>query len=356
MDDDPKKYWIGIKMIPAFINKQYVLSQAAGGPKELWGASKRDLMELGLSESSADKAVSVRDLIDLDIEYKRLQDAGIQVITDEDKDYPYPLIKVSNRPKALFVKGRLRQYNAAVAVVGSRRATAAGMTIAHELALDLANSGVAVVSGAARGIDTSAHWGALDAGGTTFAVLGCGLDIVYPPENGRLFNKIRQHGALISEYHLGTPPLAMNFPARNRIVAGMCDGVVIVEAAEKSGALITVDFALEYGRDVFAIPGHAKSFNSKGTNKLIKQGAYLVENAKDVLEILGFEHVESSKSKILTPREKAVLDIIGWNGKRIDEIAGCLSESSASVSALIVSLEVNGLVKRDLSGSYMRIR
>ncbi len=354
--DDIRKYWLGIKMTPAFRNRQYVLAKAAGGPRELWEASTKDLVELGLPNNAAYEAVAFRSALDLDKEYGRLEKAGVRIVTDEDDEYPELLRQAINHPRAVLLKGRLRNYDYAVAIVGSRRATASGKAFSFELAEDLSREGVTIVSGAARGIDTAAHRGAIKAGGVTFGVLGCGLDIIYPPENKNLYRDIESSGALISEYPPGTAPLPMNFPARNRIVAGLCQGVVVVEAGERSGALITADFALEYGRDVFAVPGNSKSANSRGANKLIKQGAFLIESADDVLDVLGIERHKKSGKFNLEPQEIALLDNLGWDAKRIDEIIRDTGESVSTVAAVLLSLEISGFVKRDLSGSYIRVR
>lgn len=287
---------------------------------------------------------------------RELLENGIAIITDKDESYPELLRQSQGHPKTLFVKGDLKRYDLAIAIVGSRKSTPYGKVLASELAFEMAKAGIAIVSGAARGIDTAAHLGAIEAGGLTFAVLGCGIDIVYPPENKNLYRDIASCGALISEYEMGTPPYASNFPARNRIVAGMCQGVVVVEAAEKSGALITADFALNYGRDVFAVPGFIKNETSRGTNSLIKQGAYLVESANDIFEILGIETTERDIDHFLTNEEKMLLNAIGWQPKHIDEIAKIIGENISSVSASLISLEIMGLVKKDITGGYLRLR
>ncbi|PIU26903.1 MAG: DNA-protecting protein DprA [Candidatus Aquicultor secundus] len=351
-----KKYWLGVKMIPGLRNRIYVLADRAGGPQHLWEAGKDDLIDLGLDKQTAGEVIAERKMLDLDRRYADLTSNGIDIITTEDNEYPRLLKEAPYHPKALFVKGRLADIRTAVAIVGARRATARGKAMAEELASEIAAGGVAIVSGAARGIDTSGHRGALDAGGTTYAVLGCGLDMVYPPENKNLFKKIIENGALISEYPPGTPPLSHHFPVRNRIVAGMCQAVVVVEAGLKSGALITADFALDYGRDVLAVPGFSKSDVSRGANRLIKQGAYLVESAEDVLSLLGVEHVLRPQTDALNQIEKDFLEIMGWEAQRLDDLTAATGASIASVSALLLTLEISGFIKRDISGSYIRLK
>jgi DNA processing protein len=353
---DNKIYWLGLKMVPGLRSRIYMLTERAGGPRQLWEADKSDLVELGIDEGAACDIVARKSSININEAYSELVKSGIGIMTTEDDEYPQLLREAPNHPKALFLKGDLIEAKAAVAIVGARRATAQGKAMAGELASELAASGVAIVSGAARGIDTAAHWGAIDASGITHAILGCGLDKVYPPENRRLFQEISAHGALLSEYPPGTPPLSYHFPARNRIVAGMCQAVVVVEAGLKSGALITADFALDYGREVFAAPGFSKSDTSRGANKLIKQGAYLIESAEDVLSILGIEQSLRPNNENLTPVEKDFLEGLGWEAKRFDEIIVAVDGSISAVSTLLLSLEIAGFIKKDISGSYIRVK
>lgn len=343
-------------MIPYLQSRLYCLAEIAGGPRNLWEANKKDLIDLGLSIDLVSKILTCRRTIDLDTAYKELLEGGIAIITDEDDPYPELLRQSQGHPKALFTMGDLKSYDLAIAIVGSRRSTPYGKALASELGFEMAKAGIAIVSGAARGIDTAAHLGAIEAGGLTFAVLGCGIDIVYPPENKNLYRDIASSGALISEYATGTVPYPSNFPARNRIVAGMCQGVVVVEAAEKSGALITVDFALDYGRDVFAVPGFIRNKTSRGTNGLIKQGAYLVESANDIFEILGIETMERDIENGLSIEEKTLLDVISCEPKHMDEISQITGKSISSISASLISLEIMGLVKKDIAGGYLRIR
>jgi DNA processing protein len=208
----------------------------------------------------------------------------VSLVTCQDELYPPNLLNIYDFPPVLYVKGTLRQEDVCIAVVGSRMASAYGRFSTERLCRELVTKGITVVSGLARGIDTAAHQGSLAAKGRTIAVLGCGLDIVYPPENKALFDKIPLQGAIITEFSFGTPPQGANFPARNRIISGLSLGVVVVEANYRSGSLITARVALEQGREVFAVPGSIDAEGSKGTNKLIKEGAKLVEGADDILE------------------------------------------------------------------------
>ncbi|MHB1653918.1 MAG: DNA-processing protein DprA [Desulfitobacteriaceae bacterium] len=211
-----------------------------------------------------------------------LEEKGILTVTPDEAHYPRLLAELSDAPPLLYYKGHLKEGQEVLAMVGSRRATPYGKAAAEFLAREVAASGIAVISGLARGIDTSAHKGALSAQGITWAVLGCGVDLIYPPENRKLAEGILERGALISEFIPGTPPDSPHFPARNRLISGCSRGVVVVEAALKSGAMITVDFALEQGREVFAVPGPIFSEMSKGTNYLLRQGAKIVEDKGDI--------------------------------------------------------------------------
>ncbi|MEW6189518.1 MAG: DNA-processing protein DprA, partial [Actinomycetota bacterium] len=246
-----KKFWLGLKLIPELDRRLNKAIECFGSPQHIWEATSKDLIEkLGTSPDVAQKIAAARDGINLDTELQRLESEGIELLTPSDSRYPM-LLREIHSPPILFTKGDLiKRYTYAIAIVGARRASIYGKTVAEGLAEELSKFGITIVSGMARGIDSHAHLGALKGQGGTIGVLGCGLDEVYPPENRRLYRKIGNEGSLISEQPLGTPPFAQNFPARNRIISGLSLGVVIVEAGEKSGALITADLVLEQGREV----------------------------------------------------------------------------------------------------------
>jgi DNA processing protein len=350
------KYWLGLKLCPELRNRLYVYVNKAGGVQRLWNSSRKHLAELGLESAGIESFYRFKDTVDLDAELEKLCRSNVKILTDKDIEYPKQLKDSPWHPGAIFAKGEPGRYKHGIAIVGSRRATTYGKTMAYELAYDLAKSGIMVISGGARGIDSHAHKGAIDAGGQTLSVLGCGLDIIYPPENKILFAEIEAKGALLSEYPLGTPPLPHHFPIRNRIVAGMSNAVVVVEAGVKSGALLTADFALEFGRDVFSMPGYSKSEVSKGTNKLIKQGAYLIENANDILEMLGMDSRKTQASQVLKAKEQEFLLKLGWEPLSIDEIMSETTMSVAQVSSMLVKLEMVGFVRKDIAGCYQRLR
>jgi len=276
---------------------------------------------------------------------------GVRVITFLAEEYPKLLLEIPDPPPYLYVKGELRGSETAVAIVGSRRASTYGMHTTTRLASDLAGHGITVVSGMARGVDTAAHRGALSSGGRTIGVLGCGIDVIYPPENRRLFEEMASSGAIVSEFPLGTLPLAENFPRRNRIISGMSRGVLVVEAMEKSGSLITAQYALEQGREVFAIPGNINSGASRGTNRLIKDGAKLVEGVEDILEELPHRIGTAAAAGAapapdfaLTPKEAAVYTLLAEAPRHIDDVIVKSGLTVGDVSAILLALELKGAV------------
>lgn len=257
-----------------------------------------------------------RKEIDPDAIQAELKKKGILTVTPNESHYPRLLAELSDAPPLLYYKGQLYENQEGLAIVGSRKATAYGKAAAEHVAKGIAAEGIAIISGLARGIDTAAHKGALAAGGITWAFLGCGVDWVYPPENHKLADQILEQGALISEFIPGTPPDALHFPARNRLISGCARGVVVVEAALKSGAMITVDFALEQGREVFAVPGPIFSAMSKGTNHLLRQGARIVDDVEDIwAEIPDYLKPEKRQTarfpRELNPNMKKKIDVSG---------------------------------------------
>ena len=287
---------------------------------------------------------------------------GFRLICLGDAGYPSNLAEVPDPPAILFSSGKLEPRDlVSIAVVGSRFASPAGLIFTEKLAADLARHGVTVESGFAVGIDSAAHRGALKARGRTLGVLGCGLDRNYPAINADLRGEIFASGALISEFPLGTPPLPGNFPARNRIISGLALGVVVVEAAERSGSLITARFALEQGREVFAVPGMAQSMRSTGPHKLLKQGAKLAEGVEDILEEIRPFLRSGSRNAEETPAEESAQDIgseaelvlraVDRFPKHIDEIAHSIGMPVQRAAAALLSLELRGLVAQ-LPGKY----
>jgi len=348
-------YWLAWQiLLPGSSSKLWSLVKYFGSPKSAWLARGKDLAPvLQLRPNILENLLQRRARIEPEYELEKLKDNNIEFICYHDANYPESLRSIFDPPPGLFVRGRLKEKAAAVALVGSRKATVYGRKVAEQLGRDLAKSGVIVVSGMARGIDTAAHRGAVQVGGYTVAVLGCGVDVVYPPENGKLMEQIISTGAVISEFPPGAAPEPWHFPVRNRIISGLSRCVVVVEAAERSGALITADLALEQGREVTAVPGNISSRMSKGANGLIKQGAKLVESAADILEEIGIYNLfpeedapESSVNINLSPSESKIFNVLCSEPMHLDEIISRTGFAPGEVLSLLMYLEVKGVVKQ----------
>lgn len=303
----------------------------------------------------------LRDDFDPDALVKRLDEKGIEALTPADDGYPDRLAEMPDPPPALFVDGMLPQ-GPTVAIVGSRKASPTGLAVARKLGRVLAERGVCVVSGLALGIDAASHQGALDSDGPTVGVLGCGIDVVYPRSNRRLFDSVRENGAIMSEYYLGESPLAWRFPARNRIIAGLGDVLVVVEAAEKSGALITARHALDSGRDVWAVPGPPGIPECRGSNKLLSDGAGVLWDIPEFAETVfpepartSSENDEESRVPDELPGDEArALAVIGFESTSVDEAAGRVGMPVHELLSALALLELKGYVARDGSGAFVR--
>ncbi len=348
-------YWIALNNIHGIgCNTYKNLIQHFGTPKEVFDAPVKEFKNIDGLNSSLIKAIKAFDKVEtVEKEVDRVKRSDVDVITLNNKQYPCRLKEIYDPPPYLYVKGRLTlNAKVAVAVVGSRASTPYGLGIAQKISMELASCGVVIVSGMARGIDSHAHRGALKGRGETIAVLGSGIDVVYPPENDRLCKEIAKTGAVVSEFPFSTPPLTGNFPRRNRIISGLSLGVLVIEASLRSGSLITARLALEQGRDVFAIPGSVTSLRSQGTNKLIKSGAKLVEKVEDVLEeILDYRRkdpIEKNLNMSSVSLEKDEEDIYKSleRPKHIDEIISEKNLDPSAVSALLLALEMKGLVRQ----------
>ncbi len=298
-----------------------------------------------------------------EVELEKASRADISIIPLGDPLYPEYLGQIFDPPPILYLKGDPSLLNTeGIGVVGARRASVYGQRIAADLAKRLSLSDLTIISGMALGIDTSAHEGALNGSGQTIAVLGCGVDVVYPGQNRRLYEKIAERGAVISEYPLGTKPEPFRFPARNRIISGMSLGVMVVEAARKSGSLITAEYALEHGREVFAVPGRIDSRNSEGTHRLVKEGAKLVHTVSDILEELSFgkesvdgtdqnEFIPSSMSEDrrspagLSPEEERLFSLLDVYPQSFEEIIGKSGLTAARLNELLLILELKEIVE-----------
>ena len=356
--DKRKEGWIALNLIESlgYVRIQNLLKKFKE-PKKVFSAPLSELLAVpGINKGIAGKIKSFSSL-SLERELKLIKERGISVITLEDEDYPSNLKLIYDPPPVLYVQGNLEKKDRlAIAIVGTRRCSYYGRKTADSLSYELANRGFTVVSGMARGIDTASHKAALKAGGRTIAVLGSGLMHIYPRENGELAAKIGKTGAVISEFPLLTAPERRNFPRRNRIISGLSLGVVVIEAPDRSGALITADFALEQGREVFALPGNVDQSTSSGALRLIKQGAKLVTGADDVIEELGALINLLPKKKVgkegkvipdgLKGEEKGLYHLLTNSPRHIDEIIKNSGLSASTIAALLMTLELKGLVKQ----------
>lgn len=368
MPPTPDAYWLALRRVRGVGPRiAHLLLERFGSPERIFGTGEAELAGSGIPRPTARNIARFNDFDPIEKELCELPRVGARLLRWSDPEYPANLRHIADPPPYLFVRGALGTDDSRdIAVVGARAASDAGRRMAHRFGLELAGKGFTVVSGLARGIDTEAHQGALDSGGRTVAVMGCGIDIIYPAENAKLAAAIIDGGgALISELPVGTPPIAENFPPRNRLISGLSLGVVIVEAAEKSGSLITARMALEQDRQVFAVPGSPLTGRTRGSNRLIKEGARLVDCVEDVIEELapqlGMTRVQESEAGSGSAREKAaerplepasdeanlILNQLKESDKlHIDSIIEGSGLSVQTVLKLLLELELSGLINQ----------
>lgn len=360
---DDRIYWLGLQfLMPGAGKRLWKLVEYLGSPRNAWEAGVKELSGApGMGEEVPEGLVRRRSQLDPVREAARLEAMGITFLCHNDPGYPENLLKIYDPPPVIFIRGLLKSSDKlAVAVVGSRKPSPYGQVVAEKLAKDLVAVGITIVSGMARGIDTAAHKGALAGGGRTIAVLGCGPDVVYPRENRGLMEKIIENGAIISEFPPGMHPEPWHFPVRNRIISGLSQGTVVVEAAERSGALITADCALEQGRDVMAVPGNVVSPLSRGPHRLIKQGARLVEGAGDILDELGLEKLfpvpePGNEGAIkMSKEEETLYTLLSLEPVSMDELIGKSGLSPQKAMAALMYLELKGLTRQMPGKFYIR--
>lgn len=352
LDDGELKYWIGFSGVPG-VGKARIMSLIGhfGSLKEAWKAPAKELARAGLDRKTTGNIAQYREGVNLDDQLKLLEKYRVTAVPFGSPGYPPLLAETHDCPALLYIRGDYCSGDEnSVAVVGTRRATAYGRQAAGDLAYNLALNKVTIVSGLAKGIDTVAHRAALEAGGRTIAVFASGLDIVYPPDNLKLAREVMEHGALVSEYPLGTKPKPENFPRRNRILSGLSRGVLVVESGESGGALITVNFALEQNREVFAVPGSIYSAMSQGPNKLIGEGAKPVGSYLDILEELNLSAVSQQlvmESVVASDGiESIIMMHIAEGPVHVDEICRNTGLAAPEVISTLAVLELNGLVRQ----------
>jgi DNA processing protein len=356
------RYYLGFNLVPGVGPARLArLIERCGSVEGAWHADAFDLAAAGLDARSSAALAAAQHRLDLDAELERVQRSGVQLLTLEDAAYPRLLREAPGAPPLIYVRGEVLAADSwAVAVVGTRTPTVYGREATLRLVRELAEAGVTIVSGLALGVDTVAHTAALDAGGRTLAVLGSGVDQPYPERNRRLAERIIEQGALIADYPLGMKPIAANFPPRNRIISGLSLGTLVVEAGIRSGALITVNFALEQGREVLAVPGPIFSPQSAGAHQLLRDGATLVTSVTDLLDALQMTTVQvqqEARNELPTdPVEARLLDLLSYTPQHTDDLGRAAHLSAAEVAATLALLELKGFVRQAGPMQYVRVR
>jgi len=353
-------YLVGLSLLPGIGPARFhKLLDRFKEPERAWRASEQEFVSLGVDAKSMPALLEKRHTLSLEREMDRLRRLEVTVLSIFDPEYPLRLKEIFNAPPLLYVKGAItRQDDQSLGVVGTRGPSVYGKELTARVVPELVRTGLTIVSGLARGIDSVAHRAALESGGRTIAVLGCGIDVVYPAENRALFERIQQHGAVVTEYPLGTKPDAFNFPARNRIISGLSLGTVVVEAQYTSGALITADYALEQNREVFAFPGRATDRGSAGCNRLIREGrAKLVTSTEDILAELDLTvAVQQLEIKVAIPandEEGKLLSLLSHEPIHIDELARQTAMAAPTVASTMLMLELKGTVRQIGAMSYV---
>jgi DNA processing protein len=352
---DKKIYWIALNLIGISYIKLKKILEELNNVEEIFKQDTKKLIELGLTKNIAEKIERWEEL-PIKEEIKYIESEGINILTINDPEYPVLLKEIYDPPFLFYYKGKINFNDISISIVGTRNPSLYGLKMAEKFAFELASYNFTIVSGLARGIDTSAHAGALRANGKTIGVMGSGFKNFYPPENKKLEKDIIKNGAIITEFPSYTLPEKYNFPKRNRIISGLSKGLIVIEAGPRSGALITANFALEQGRDVFALPGRVDTLYSKGTNRLLKDGAILIEDVKDVLEAMNIEvkNKEKIENKTIsvTGEEKKILDAI----EQVSNLEELLIKTKIEPNKLLyilTELQIKGLIE-ELPGKLYR--
>jgi DNA processing protein len=347
-----RKYWLAFSQVKGIGSVRFRKLLAFFGDLRIaWEAPLERFVAAGIPMKIAEEILNRRSTFDLDKYEANLTEKGIKTLVWSDQAYPRYLAQIEQPPPVLYVLGELTpRDDLSIAIVGTRNVTQYGRQVTHDSAAYLAGNGVTIVSGLARGVDGIAHQAALEAGGRTIAVLGSGIDMIYPPEHRKLAERIAASGAVISDYPPGTKPDGVNFPPRNRIISGLSRGTIVIEAGETSGALITAKFSLEQNREVFAVPGSVLAPMSKGTNRLIMDGATPMNDPRQVLEFLNIQeqHVYTQVSEIAVP------DALGNDTMHIDDLCNKLDLSMEKLTSLLTMMELKGLVSRNHLMEYSK--
>jgi DNA processing protein len=348
-------YWVALSLVPGVGSVLFKrLLDQFKTPDAVFRATLGDLLGVeGIGKRVAEEILKGPAEKKTERELRLLKEAGGTLLTIADEHYPLRLREIYDPPPLLYLRGELREEdNLALSIVGSRKTSPYGRWITERMSEEIVRHGITIVSGMARGIDSVAHAGAIAGGGRTLAVLGCGIDVIYPPDNRTLFGQIIDHGAVLSEFPMGSRPEGIHFPRRNRIISGLSIGVVVVQASAKSGSLITAEYALEQGREVFAIPGNIGADGSRGTNRLIKEGAKLVESSEDILEEIlpRWKRMREDSIKVQSPgeglpeEEKIVCQLLSESPLHIDVIIRESRLDPGKVSGLLLEMELKGII------------
>lgn len=359
---EEKKCWVGLNMVLGVGKTLFArLYRRMGSARKIFNSTRRELMTVeGIGEKTAAEILKFDFEKNVEREFRLAEKLGLQILTLESPQYPFLLKSIHDPPPVLYYKGSpLNKFQVSLAVVGTRVPSSYGKIAAEKISGELAAKGICIVSGMARGIDSISHESAIKANGKTIAVLGCGLSHTYPPESVRLKQRIVENGTLVSEFPISMKPDKNNFPARNRVISGLSLGTIIVEAGDRSGALITAQFALDQGRDVFALPGNIYSPKSRGTNQLIKMGAKLVDGPEAIIEELppsiqellksqvhDWDEKESAETADFSEKERKLMSLLSLEEKHIETLIENSQLSAAEVSATLTQLELRGLVRQ----------
>src|SRR3972149_2724048 len=359
---DDRRYWVGFTFVKGIgAVRLRALLDHFGNAETAWNASPFDLVAAGISPKLAERVIQVKNSVNLDEVLAQAEKNHIRILTWDDAEYPDHLKEIDQPPPVLYLRGEITPEDSwSVAIVGTRAVTPYGRQVTEELATVLAHNGVTIVSGLARGVDAVAHSAAIKAGGRTLAVLGSGVDKIYPPEHRSLAEKIMSQGAVNSDYAPGTPPDSTNFPPRNRIISGLSMAVVVVEAGQNSGALITAAFAADQGREVFAVPGNINAPHSRGTNRLIQDGAHPLLDPQEILEVLELNMVtEQRAARVVLPAGAIEAQLFGALGREplhIDEIRARTDIPIDQVTATLPLMELKGMVRQVGGMHYIALR